>query len=90
MAQSTGPALFLVPQHLRVEPNFQAEEFGEGEQPPSWLPPPPTPGFLSPSLPTTSVIFFSSERAFVTNFSVAKGGFLKIASLISCFGIKKQ
>lgn len=35
MAQSTGPDQLLVPQHLRIELNFQTEEFGEGEQPPS-------------------------------------------------------
>lgn len=35
VAQSTGAAQLLVPQHLRVELNFQAEEFGEVEQPPS-------------------------------------------------------
>lgn len=80
----------LVPQHLRVEVNFQAEEFGEGEQPPSWLPHPPPLLPLAISSNHMSVILFSSERAFVTNFSVAKEGFLKIASLISCFGIKKQ
>lgn len=87
MAQSTGPAQLLVPQHPRTELNSWADGFGEGRQPAPWLP-----TLLPLTISSSHICHFSFPQnvQFVTNFSVAKGGFLKIASLISCFGIKKQ